>query len=194
MIHPLILWRFSIPVKPQRWRARAEMYGWSEMKEKVFAVQPARMIYPFHQLHHLKRTSLPRIFFWGKHQLPTADEGERKRVRRGRKSVPASRCFNLFTSCQWKWWPAEGFFSFFFFLSLGTEYALAKHIAGGTLWTSVIFIVWWIPQRRLIGRDPALTLISLIKVLRLCWICDQWRMRQVQICHLNVELKCQFGY
>lgn len=115
-------------------------------------------------------------------------------VRRGRKSVPASRCFNLFTSCQWKWWPAEGFFSFFFFLSLGTEYALAKHIAGGTLWTSVIFIVWWIPQRRLIGRDPALTLISLIKVLRLCWICDQWRMRQVQICHLNVELKCQFGY
>lgn len=87
------------------------------MKEKVFAVQPARMIYPFHQLHHLKRTSLPRRFFWGKHQLPTADEGERKRVRRGRKSVPASRCFNLFTSCQWKWWPAEGFF-FFLFLPL----------------------------------------------------------------------------
>lgn len=66
-------------------------------------------------------------------------------------------------------------FFFFFFLSLGTESALAKHIAGGTLWTSVIFIVWWIPQRRLIGRDPALTLISLIKVLRLCWICDQWQ-------------------
>lgn len=80
-----------------------------------------------------------------------------------------------------------------FFLPLSWHWiCTAKHIAGGTLWTSVIFIVWWISQRRLIGRDPALTLISLIKLLRLCWICDQWRMRQVQICHLNLELK--FGY
>lgn len=110
MIYPRTLTTFQPTASQYIEEVGAEMYGRSETEEKIFAAHRSWVIYPFHQFQHLKSPSLPRRFL-GKAPAVGNKRGREKegeRGKRGRKIVPASRFFNLFTSCQWKWWPAGG--------------------------------------------------------------------------------------
>lgn len=181
---------FSIPMKTSMYWGRGEQGGqnvWMELNggENHRCGQPRSDISlpPIPAPEKSITSKKLFFFFFGKAPVVSAtreeESKERKKVGGGRGGiVPASRFFNLFTSCQWKWWPAGGFLSFLFFFSPSLSglciCSSKNHTAGATLWTSVIFIVWWRRQKKT-DRSHGRTQLSHWSGSWSCWPCShQW--------------------
>lgn len=73
-------WNLQYIEEEQHWQVGAEMYGWSETEENIFAVHRSWVIYPLHQFQHLKKGHHVQEDVWESTSC-LQRERRRKRVR-----------------------------------------------------------------------------------------------------------------